>query len=82
MSKLDDHYFRIFVVSVFVSLFVAFGIVPYNEARTYTRLTGKNVSWWDALWVELRVQEQPKSSVCAFCRQELDENRVSTAAEG
>ena len=27
------------------------------EASTYNRLTGANVSTWDAMWVELRVQE-------------------------
>ena len=30
------------------------------EARTYSRLTGKQVSTWDAMWVELRVQESAK----------------------
>lgn len=27
------------------------------EARAYERITGKKVSTWDAMWVELRVQE-------------------------
>ena len=27
------------------------------EARAYERITGKRVSTWDAMWVELRVQE-------------------------
>ena len=27
------------------------------EASTYAKLTGKDVSTWDAMWVELRVQE-------------------------
>jgi len=27
------------------------------EAKTYTRLTGKQVSTWEAMWVELRVTE-------------------------
>ncbi len=30
----------------------------YQEARTYERLTGKHVTTWDAMWVDLRVQEQ------------------------
>ena len=28
-----------------------------NEAAVYTRLTGKEVSTWDAMWVQLRVIE-------------------------
>ena len=30
------------------------------EARSYNRITGKNVSAWDAMFVELRVQEGAK----------------------
>ena len=29
----------------------------YFEARTYSRLTGKQVTTWDAMWIELRVIE-------------------------
>lgn len=29
----------------------------WQEASTYAKLTGKEVSTWDAMWVELRVQE-------------------------
>ena len=32
----------------------------YWEAETYTRLTGKKVTTWDALWIEFRIQEQAK----------------------
>jgi ABC-type methionine transport system permease subunit len=28
------------------------------EARAFNNVTGKNVSTWDAMWIELRVQEQ------------------------
>lgn len=28
-----------------------------NESATYNRLTGAHTTTWDALWVELRVQE-------------------------
>ena len=35
-----------------------FWVLPsYYEARAFERITGKEVSTWDALWVELRVQE-------------------------
>lgn len=41
-----------------ILILLMFWIVPsYFEATTYSRLTGRNVSTWDALWVELRVIE-------------------------
>lgn len=33
---------------------------PYMESTTYNKLTGAKTTWWDALWVELRVQDNPK----------------------
>jgi flagellar basal body-associated protein FliL len=30
------------------------------EADAFNRVTGKNVSTWDAMFVELRIQEQTK----------------------
>lgn len=32
----------------------------YQEAKTYNKLTGANVSTWDALWVDLRVMDAPR----------------------
>lgn len=29
----------------------------YQESKAFNRLTGANTTWWDAMWVELRVQE-------------------------
>ena len=34
-------------------------VAAYMEASTYNRVTGANVSTWDALWIELRVQGGP-----------------------
>lgn len=34
----------------------------YQESRTYNRLTGAQTTTWDALWVELRVQDAPRST--------------------
>ena len=34
----------------------------YQESRTYNRLTGAHTTTWDAIWVELRVQDEPKST--------------------
>jgi hypothetical protein len=33
----------------------------YFEAQSYNHVTGQNVSTWDAMWIELRVQSEPKS---------------------
>lgn len=34
--------------------------VSWLEASSFNRVTGKNVSTWDAMWIDLRVQEAPK----------------------
>ncbi|MGQ0721048.1 MAG: hypothetical protein ACT4PE_05670 [Candidatus Eiseniibacteriota bacterium] len=44
-------------VLVACALWVVFS---HFEARSYNRITGANVSTWDAMWVELRVQEGSK----------------------
>jgi hypothetical protein len=33
--------------------------LSYMEAKTYNKLTGANVTTWDALWVDLRVTDAP-----------------------
>jgi hypothetical protein len=35
-------------------------ICASQEAATYNKITGTSVTTWDALWVELRVDSQPK----------------------
>lgn len=42
-------------------LVLMFWIIPsYFEARSYNRITGENVSTFDAMFVNLRVQASPK----------------------
>lgn len=44
--------------AILVLLPVCFWLLPsYFEAKTYRKLTGADVTMWDAMWVELRVQE-------------------------
>lgn len=31
------------------------------EARAYNRITGAHVTWWDALFLELRIDANPSS---------------------
>lgn len=50
------------VMAVFLSIIgTVMGVVwvskSYMEARTFNRVTGAQVSTWDAMWIELRVQE-------------------------
>lgn len=42
----------VLAICVLLSLFSAF-----MEARTYNKLCGGKASAWDALWVELRVEQ-------------------------
>lgn len=51
------------VLALIVVLAVAAFVQPKMEAATYRRLTGRQVSTWDALWVELRVMDCPQATV-------------------
>lgn len=57
----DDIKFVLLFVGIIVLVF-AFAIGAwvggsYFEAQAFNRVTGKNVSTWDAMWLDLRVQE-------------------------
>jgi hypothetical protein len=45
---------------LFCLLFLFWCIMSYFEARAFNRITGKNVSTVDAMFVNLRVQEEAK----------------------
>lgn len=47
------------IALVFVITLVMIFIQPVMESRTYNKLTGAHTTWWDAVWVELRVQGSP-----------------------
>lgn len=44
-----------FLIIFFIVLILI--IQPTMESRTFNKLTGAKTTAWDALWVELRVQE-------------------------
>lgn len=47
--------------AVFLILFLVVWVVgSCFEASAYNNVTGKNISTWDAMWIELRVQEGAK----------------------
>lgn len=61
-QALDSALTASFVVAFFVVV-IAIGLIqPYMEARAYERVTGKHVSVWDAVWLDLRVQASPEES--------------------
>jgi hypothetical protein len=61
MKKLKDNLIACVMVAVILAGIGAVLMVqPYMESRTYNKLTGANTTAWDALWVELRVQDQPR----------------------
>ena len=58
MNKNDFFWLQVLVVSACIVGFIAFWAIASSfEAAAFNRVTGKNVSTWDAMWVELRVQD-------------------------
>jgi len=50
-------------IAILTIVFLVFGggwwvFKSSQEAATYNKITGKQVTTWDAMWVELRIQEQ------------------------
>lgn len=54
------------IVGAWLALLVILGFIlmaiaqPALESQAYNRLTGSHTTYWDALFLELRVQNQPK----------------------
>lgn len=56
--------FRGIVLFILGGLVVAVGIwvgMSHMEAKSYNKVTGSTVSTWDAMWIDLRVQSEPKA---------------------
>lgn len=54
-------YFMIAIVVI--GLLIVCASLPLSwvmESRTYNKLTGAHTTWFDAIWVELRVQDNPR----------------------
>lgn len=47
----------LFLIAALIWIFAS-----YQEARAFERVTGKPVTTWDAMWIQLRVQE-PATSI-------------------
>jgi hypothetical protein len=48
------------VATFFAAGLCLVGFSAYMQSETYNKLTGAKTTWWDAIWVELRVQDNPK----------------------
>lgn len=48
-------------VLALIAIVTLAALQPLFESQAYNRLTGAQTTYWDALWLELRVQEAPKS---------------------
>lgn len=48
-------------VLVLIAIVALAALQPLFESQAYNRLTGAQTTYWDALWLELRVQEAPKT---------------------
>ena len=35
-------------------------VASHFEAQSYNKLTGHNISTWEAMWIQLRVQDAPR----------------------
>ena len=55
----EPHTFQLMAGFVLLAIALWAG-QSYMEAQAYNHVTGKSVSTWDAMWIELRVQDQPK----------------------
>ncbi len=44
------------IICMLLFIFAVVFVQATMESKTYNKLTGAQTTWWDALWVELRVQ--------------------------
>ncbi len=56
-EQMDRGKIGVYVAMILILPIIVWIIPSYFEARTYSRLTGAKVTMWDAMWVDLRVQE-------------------------
>ena len=60
---------ELFIHAAIIAILFAFVSIPlvgtwavksHFEAKAYNRATGADVTTWDAMWIELRVQAEPR----------------------
>jgi hypothetical protein len=50
----------VFLIVVLTGSTIVNVVSWHMESAAFNRITGAHTTWWDAVWVELRVQEAPK----------------------
>lgn len=63
MNSIERRYFGLMAVvlaGIIAFAFLAAYVGAHFEAAAYERVTGKKVSAWDAMFLDLRVQEPTK----------------------
>jgi len=62
LAKHRREFLSTWIAVSLVCVVIVGGWILYShfEARAYERVTGKRISTWDAMWLDLRVQEQLK----------------------
>lgn len=51
------------IVSLILVVMITWMILrPYYKAKSFNRLTGQSISYWDAMWLDLRVQVAPPAT--------------------
>lgn len=53
----------IIALLLLIGIPTAWIISSHFEAKAYNRLTGAQTTTWDAMWLELRVQDSPKPQI-------------------
>lgn len=58
MSKRSDMWIVLATAALIAVFYCGPWVVSsYFEAKAFNRITGQNVTTWDAMWLNLRVQE-------------------------
>lgn len=53
-----DYVVEALAASAIIVAIAGWPVSSYFEARTYNKLTGAHTTTWDAMWVQLRIQER------------------------
>lgn len=59
-AKRFEAWFYLLCFVLVLAFLLCWVIGSSMEAGAYNRVTGSSVSTWDAMWIELRVQDAPK----------------------
>ena len=61
MKKVKITLVEVIMIAIIGLTLVGLALQPVNESRVYNKLTGAETTWWDAIWVELRVENPTRN---------------------